>query len=39
MSKVLILDDSADLPEMMKGILEREGYTVKILLTSDKYLW
>ena len=32
MDKLLIVDDSADLLEMMKYILERKGYIVKTLM-------
>ena len=32
MNKLLIVDDSADLLEMMKYILERKGYIVKTLM-------
>ncbi len=35
MDKILILDDSTDLLEMMKNILERNAYTVKIVRTPD----
>jgi DNA-binding response OmpR family regulator len=35
MSKLLIVDDSAALLEVMKNILEFTGYTVKTLIRSD----
>jgi DNA-binding response OmpR family regulator len=35
MSKLLIVDDSAELLEVMKYILERNGYTVKTLIRAD----
>ena len=34
MSKLLIVDDSAELLEVMKNILERNGYTVKTLIRA-----
>jgi len=35
MSKLLIVDDSTELLEVMKNILERNGYTVKTLIRAD----
>jgi DNA-binding response OmpR family regulator len=35
MSKLLIVDDSADLLETMKYVLERKGYIVRTLMNAD----
>ena len=35
MSKLLIVDDSADILETMKYVLERKGYIVRTLINAD----